>query len=219
MSGYPIVLTQLNECRCVIIGGGPVAARKAQALIDAGACPVVISPDRVPELDAWSAAGRVELVRRAYRPGDLEGAGVVIAATDDSNLNAEVAAECRRRNALINVVDAPNLCNFTAPAVVRRGDLLVAVSTDGRAPAFARHVRQTLESVIDERYGELLGVLAELRSLIRCDVPREDQAAVWDRLLDGEVAERLSADGPDSARVLARSIVAGYCSSSSGVGD
>lgn len=219
MSGYPIVLTQLNERRCVVIGGGPVAARKAQALIDAGARPVVISPVGVSELDVWAAAGRIEWVRRAYQPGDLEGASVVVAATDDSALNAEVAAECRWRNVLINVVDAPELCNFTAPAVTRRGDLLLAVSTDGQAPAFARHVRQTLESVLDERYGALLAILAELRPQIRCDVPRANQAAVWDRLLDGEVVARLCAEGPDSARTLACSIVAGYCSSSSGVDD
>jgi siroheme synthase-like protein len=219
MSGYPIVLTQLSERRCIIIGGGPVAARKAQALVDAGARPVVVSPVCVPELDVLAASGAIERGARAYEPGDLDGASLVIAATDDGELNATVAADCRRRNVLINVVDAPALCTFTAPAVVRRGDLLVAISTDGQAPAFARHVRETLESVLDERYGELLAILAELRPQIRYTVPQQRQAALWSRLLDGEVSECLCTEGCDPARDLACSIVADYSRPASGGDD
>jgi precorrin-2 dehydrogenase/sirohydrochlorin ferrochelatase len=212
MRGYPIVLTQLNQWRCVIIGGGQVAARKAQALVDAGAHPVIVSPQCVPDLHALVAGGVVTLVPRDYQSSDLDGASLVIAATDDRELNAGVASDCHRLGVLINVVDAPGLCSFTAPSVIRRGDLLVAISTDGQAPAFARHVRETLESVLDERYGELLAILASLRPRIRCNVPHEAHAALWDRLLNGEVIDCLSAEGRDAARELACSIIDEFCS-------
>ena len=205
MSGYPIILSDLEHARCVVIGGGKVAARKVAGLVEAGARPIVISPELCPELCVLETCATI--LRRPYQQGDLDGAFLVIAATDDESINREIAETCRRRGILINVVDRPELCTFTAPAVVRRGDLLIAIATGGRSPAFARFMRETLESLIDPAHGELLAILGDLRDDIHSRVPRSEQRSVWQELLDGRLLARLRSDGEADARLLARQIV------------
>lgn len=207
MSGYPIVLTGLAARRCLIVGGGTVAARKAEALLEAGAQPVVISPELSPELEAMAAAGRVQALRRRYRPGDLEGAALVIAATDERAINAAVSGEAQRRGVPVNVVDDPALCTFTVPAVVRRGDLVVAISTGGLSPAMARHLREMLETVVDPAYGEFLDLMAAMRPQVLARVPRERQRAAWAQLLDGNLLSLLRRAGPPAAEARAAEIV------------
>ncbi len=207
MSGYPVVLAGLETRRCVVVGGGAVAARKVKSLAEAGAHPIVISPELCEEMEEAVGAGSATAIRRKYRPGDLEGAALVIAATDDEAVNRAVADECRRNGILLNVVDRPTLCTFTVPSVIRRGDLLVTISTGGGSPAFAKHVRQVLESVLDPAYGDALAIFAELRPRIRRDVPATKQSVLWDRLLDGEVLACLRSEGVDAARALAEQIV------------
>lgn len=207
MRGYPVILTHLETRRCVIIGGGAVAARKAQALVDAGAHPVIVSPDLCSELAAMVHAGEATAVHRKYQPGDLDGAALVIAATDDEGVNRAVAEECRRSGILVNVVDRPALCTFVAPSVIRRDDLLVAISTCGGSPAFAKRVREILESFLDSTYGDALALFTELRLRIRQNVPASRQRELWDRLLDGEVLACLRSQGVVAARALAERIV------------
>lgn len=211
MSDYPVVLTGLDTRRCVVVGGGAVAARKVKALVEAGARPTVISPELCQEMEQAVETGSVETIRRRYREGDLEGAGLVIAATDDEAVNREIAEECRRKGILLNVVDRPPLCTFTAPSVIRRGELLVTISTGGASPAFAKHVREILESVLDSAYGDALAILAELRPRIQQDVPASKQGALWNRLLDGEVMACLRSEGVDAARALAAQMVCDFC--------
>lgn len=210
MSGYPIILTGLAGCHSVVVGGGAVAARKAAALVEAGARPVVIGPEIDPALEEMATAGQVEVFRRLYREGDLAGAAIVIAATDDREVNAAVSAEARRWGIPVNVVDDPELCTFTVPAVVRRGDLLVAISTGGGSPALARHLREMLETAVDDAYGDLLAILAELRPRVQREVPLAARPAVWDRLLDGGILACLRTEGVDAARELAWLIVESY---------
>ena len=207
MNGFPIVLTGLADRRCVVVGGGAVAARKAAALVEAGAHPVVVSPQFAPELAEMASAGQVELLERRYRQGDLAGAALVIAATDDRAVNAAVFGEAQSRGIPVNVVDHPELCTFILPAVVRRGELLIAVSTGGGSPALARHLREVLEAAVDPAYGELLALLAGLRPRVRREVPPASQRAVWDRLLDGELLSCLRFNGVEAARRLAEQIV------------
>ncbi len=210
MNGYPIVLTGLAGRRCVVVGGGAVAARKAQALREAGARPEVISPALGPELEAMVASGQVQAVRRGYRPGDLAGAGVVIAATDDRAVNEAVSAEAQRRGIPVNVVDDPALCTFTVPAVVRRGELLVAVSTGGASPALSRHLREALEGFVEPAYGDLLAILRRLRPRLLREVPRARQQAAWARLLDGELLALLRREGTATAEARATLIVESF---------
>ena len=207
MIGYPLVLVGLAEARCIVVGGGAVAARKVHALIEGGGQPVIISPKLCPELEHRVTSGEATVLRRAYREGDAEGATLVIAAASDSVANERVAQECHRRGILVNVVDAPEFCTFTAPAVLRRKDLLITVSTGGRSPAFSRFMRETLEGTIDDSYGDMLAILAGLRPVIRNQVPRPQQRALWDRLLDGTVMRCLREQGVEAARALADQMV------------
>ena len=207
MIGYPLVLVGLSRMRCVVVGGGHIAARKAQAIVEAGARPVVISPALCDSLEALVSAGEVTHVRRDYRRGDCAGAMLVVAATDDSSVNRQVSCECRSRRVLVNVVDQPDDCSFYAPAVIRRGGLMVAVSTGGGSPAFARHMREMLEGIIDPAHGVLLSLLAEARPGIKANVAPDQRKAVWDELLDGQVMDCLRAQGESAARNAIASIV------------
>ena len=205
MSSYPVILSDLENSRCLVIGGGQIAARKVSGLIEAGAHPIVISPDICPELAAQKDT--LTYMARPYRSGDVDGAALVIVATDDHALNRAVADECRARGILVNVVDCPELCTFTAPAVVRRGDLLLAIATAGRCPAFSRHLREMLETIIDTEYGQLLDILGELRPMIRTRVLSARQRNVWCQLLDGRILECLRDEGRDAAESAARLVV------------
>ncbi len=187
--------------RCVVIGGGVVAARKVAGLLAARAAVTVISPQLVSELEQRVAAGEVQVVRRPYQPGDLEGAALVIAATADPAVNRAVWEEASRRGCLINVVDDPAHSNFIVPAVVRRGEITVAVSTGGASPALARRLRERLAATIGPEYGILADLLAELRPalLARC-APGEARLAAALRLVDSDVLEIIRRDGADAGR-------------------
>lgn len=156
-SSYPIVLTDLAGARCVVVGSGAVAERKVAGLLEAGARPTVISPTLTATLAAWHEAGRIAHVARPYAEGDLDGVSLAFAATDDPAVNGRVAADARLLGALVNVADDPAAGSFHTVGAVRRGDLLLTVSTGGQSPAFAAYLRAELA----ERYGpEYAGVLA-----------------------------------------------------------
>lgn len=144
---------RLEGRRALVVGGGAVALRKARALARAGARVAVVAP-RI-----GAGFGRFETRRRAFRAGDVRGASVVVAATDDAAVNRRVHAACRARGIPVNVVDVPELCTFTVPAVFRRGKLTIAVSTDGEAPALAGAIRRDLE----RRYAGLVERMARER--------------------------------------------------------
>lgn len=164
-SSYPIVLTDLAGARCVVVGGGAVAERKVAGLLDAGAHPTVVSPTLTPALAAWREAGRIAHVARPYAEGDLDGAGLAFAATDDPTVNGVVAADARLRGILVNVADDPAAGSFHTVGAVRRGDLLLTVSTDGRSPAFAAHLRAELAERYGPEYAGALAVAAGARRL------------------------------------------------------
>ncbi|MDF1577047.1 MAG: bifunctional precorrin-2 dehydrogenase/sirohydrochlorin ferrochelatase [Desulfurivibrionaceae bacterium] len=168
MKYFPISL-DINKRVGVVIGGGKVAARKVAALLAGGAMIRVISPELGGELRALAQTGRIEWLPRQYRQGDLAGAFLVIAATDDEQVQAEVFREADQNNQLINVADVPQRCNFILPAVVRRNALTIAVSTAGNSPALAGKLRREIEGLIGPEYG----VLAEIMGLLRPEVLRQ----------------------------------------------
>lgn len=143
----------------------------------------VISPKLCKELKVLVSDGSIRAVNRAYRSGDIDNAFVVIAATDDRKTNAEVAREASERGILVNVVDTPDLCNFIVPSYVRRGDVTVAVSTNGKSPALARKIRTEIEKHFGAEYGALAALLDEVRGELRekeVSIP----PAVWQQSLD-----------------------------------
>lgn len=201
-AGYPIIL-DLSDWLCLVVGGGEVAERKVAGLLKAGAAVRVVSPTLVAPLAADAAAGRIEHRARFFTPSDLAGVQLVIAATDDREVNAAVAAEARARGALVNVADAPEEGNFWVPAVVRRGELTLTVSTGRASPALARRLRQQLEAEFGPEWGAYVGLLGALRPLVLARQPDSDrrQALFRDLAASSELPARL-AEG-DVAGVVA----------------
>ena len=146
-----------------VIGGGEVAARKVEDLLAAKANVTVIAPQICDGIAALADRKLIVAHARPYRTGDLAGAFVAIAATDDENLNARIYGDAAAMNLLVNVVDRPALCTFTVPATVHRGDLTIAIATEGRCPALSGILREELEERYGPEYSELVGLFGELR--------------------------------------------------------
>jgi uroporphyrin-III C-methyltransferase/precorrin-2 dehydrogenase/sirohydrochlorin ferrochelatase len=164
--GHPVFLNIAGQ-PVVVVGAGPVAERKVEALLEAGARVTVVAPTATAGLRARAERGEVQHFRRAYAPGDLVGCRLAYVATDDPDVSRAVHAEATARGIWLNVADEPALCGFTAPAVVRRGDLTIAVSTNGASPALARLLRERLESELGPEYAVVLTVLRRLRERLR----------------------------------------------------
>ena len=147
-----------------MVGGGQIAERKAASLLEAGAAVRVIGPALTDFLSFWKSRGEIEHVDEHYDARYLEDAFLAIAATDDRAVNERVSADCRAKGILVNVVDAPDQCDFFVPSMIRRGDLTLAVSTDGKSPALAKRIREELEELYGEEYESFLAILAEMRS-------------------------------------------------------
>ena len=212
MSGYPITLVGLENTRCLVVGGGEVAARKVTALREAGARPVVVSPALCEVLRQQAERGEIDAVWRAYRPGDLNGARLAIAATDDPAINEAVWRDAQAIGCLINVVDYPARCNFHVPATVRRGALTLSVSTGGTSPLLARRIREVLDQEFDAAYEPFLALLGEARPLVQArvaDVGR--RKALWEALLDSEILGLLRSGSPQVARQRAQEIIETFC--------
>jgi precorrin-2 dehydrogenase/sirohydrochlorin ferrochelatase len=148
---------------CVVVGGGAVAERKVLSLLEAGAAVRLISPQLTNTLHELADAGRIDWLNRRFEHGDLADALLVFAATDNAAVNAAVAQDAAAAGKLVNVADAPELCGFQAPAVVRRGDLSIAVSTNGKSPALAARIRKALAAEYGAEYAVLLELLGRIR--------------------------------------------------------
>lgn len=171
MSQYYPVFLRVQDKICLVVGGGSVAARKVMSLLEHGAVVRIVSPELAPPLQELVEQGRAGWLAAPYSPEALAGAFLVVAATGDSAVNRQVAADCERRGLPANIVDAPELCSFIVPAAVKRGELVIAVSTGGASPALARRIRRQLEKQFDETYSVLLAALAEARDLVRKNIP------------------------------------------------
>ncbi len=163
---YPVAL-DLAGRECLVVGGGPVAARKVEGLLEAAARVTVLSPVIVPTLLVLANEGGVHWKPRGYRGGDVAGNWLVIAATDDRAVNAEVAAEARARGVWVNCADDPRHCDFALPAVLRRGLLTVAVSTGGASPAMAQLLREEIGRRLPADWGAVTDLVAGVRRELR----------------------------------------------------
>jgi precorrin-2 dehydrogenase/sirohydrochlorin ferrochelatase len=205
---YPMFV-DLEGRRCLVVGGGPVATEKVEKLLDHGAAVRLVTPEMTPELEAVAAAGRLhELHRRTYRPEDLEGCFLVIAATNLDAINRMVWQDAEARNMLCNVVDVPPLCNFIVPSIVRRGELALAISTGGASPVVAKHIRRELEAAYGPEWEALVNLLRELRDDLKdryLDMPSRRDAV--ERLMATDVVQRLAEGDEDGARELAHRVL------------
>jgi precorrin-2 dehydrogenase/sirohydrochlorin ferrochelatase len=212
MSGYPICLNNLNRSACVVVGGGQVAERKVLSLLGAHAVTKVISPRLTGTLRQLAERGTIEHIARPYRPGDLDGAFLVIAATDDPDTNRAVTEEAEMRQILVNVVDDPLLGNFTLPAVLRQGSVTVSISTGGQSPALAAHIRDRLQPHVGPEYGALAELLGEAREWVNKLCPADCRRDLWHRLVRSDMLELLREGKEDEARDEAKRIVAEHSS-------
>lgn len=159
---YPIFV-DLKDRTVVVVGGGMIAWRKVEALVDSGACVKVIAPRIIDEIACYE---RVEAIRRNYAPGDLEGACLVIAATDDENTNTAVSRDAADRAILCNVVDRPELCSFIVPSVIQKGPIKIAISTGGISPSLSKKMRVDLDRLIGDEYIKLALIMGRIRPLV-----------------------------------------------------
>ncbi|WP_110950546.1 siroheme synthase CysG [Pseudomonas bohemica] len=194
----------LRGARVLVVGGGEIALRKSRLLADAGAVLRVVAPQIGTELRELIDSSGGEQILRGYSEADLNGCMLIIAATDDETLNAQVSADARQRGVPVNVVDAPALCSVIFPAIVDRSPLVIAVSSGGDAPVLARLIRAKLESWIPPTYGHLAGLAARFRHQVKQLFPNVQQRrAFWEDVFQGPIADRqLAGQGAEAERLL-----------------
>ena len=183
---YPVFLN-LTERRCVIIGGGQIAEGKISKLLDSGAKIIVISPDATQGIRGFAERGQIELDLRKYQEGDLQGAFLAIAATNDRVVNQEIFEEAEKQGILLNAVDDMPRCSFIAPSIVERGPVTVAISTGGASPALARKLREKMEVSSALDWADATSVLSKTRQIIKDKQiavdPQRWQCCMTDELL------------------------------------
>jgi uroporphyrin-III C-methyltransferase / precorrin-2 dehydrogenase / sirohydrochlorin ferrochelatase len=186
---YPVFLN-LQGRHCVVVGGGAIAEQKIVGLLEAGARVTVTSPALTWKLEDLASTGAIAVRRRPYQRGDLEGAFIAIAATDDRSANALVWDEAEERGILLNAVDDLPHCSFIAPAVHRDGDIAVAISTGGKSPAFAVRLRERISALIGHEEAEFLNLLGQLRPHVAARVPDfKVRTKLWYQIVDSDAIE------------------------------
>ena len=162
MRYYPVNLDIQNR-KCLVVGGGSVSTRKVMTLLECGAIITVVSPDVSEELLELAKKKMIELKKRHYEASDINGIFLVIGATDNEELNWQINKDAELQYKLCNIADRPEACNFILPSIVNRGNLVIAVSTSGKSPAFAKKMRQDLEKQFGEEYDEFLQLMGAIR--------------------------------------------------------
>jgi precorrin-2 dehydrogenase/sirohydrochlorin ferrochelatase len=204
---YPIYLN-LHGKRVVVVGGGEVAERKIESLLGTGASITVISPEVTAGILMLAGERRVELHRRPYRSGDCSGATLVLSATGNDATEQSVCEEARKAGALVNTADQPALCDFIMPAVVRRGDIAIAISTSGTSPGLAARLRLKIARLIGPEYGRLARLLSEARPQIRQRIPGQaDRKVLQYRILDSDIMTYLKKNDMAGAQRRLREII------------
>jgi len=194
----------LRGSRVLVVGGGEIALRKSRLIADAGAVLRVVAPEVEAQLSELVVQSGGEMILRGYSECDLDGCVLIIAATDDEPLNAQVSRDARLRCVPVNVVDAPALCTVIFPAIVDRSPLVIAVSSGGDAPVLARLIRAKLETWIPSSYGQLAGLAARFRNQVKGLFPNVQQRrAFWEDVFQGAIADRqLAGQGAEAERML-----------------
>ena len=183
MSVYFPICLNIQKMNCVVVGGGEVAERKTAALLEHGAAVTVITAHVTKGLGQLADSGSIVLLRRGYQRGDLAQASIAIAATDDPSVNRQVAEDAKQLRILTNVVDDPEHSDFILPSVLRRGNVTIAVSTDGKSPALSRKIRTDMERTVGPEYATLVLLISDVRDQLKRDGARV-AAETWQRSLE-----------------------------------
>lgn len=192
------MFVKLEGRQVLVVGGGRIGEPKIGGLLGTGARIRVVALDASPAVREWARAGKIEFELRAFTADDLDGAFLAVVATNSRTLNERVYHEAQRRGVLCNVVDVPDLCDFFYPAVVRRGDLQIAVSTAGQSPSLAKKIRQQLEKQFGPGYATWVAELGETRKLILAsDLDKERKLELLHSLASREALEAALAELPE----------------------
>ena len=191
MRYYPVNLDVQNR-DCLVVGGGGVGERKVKTLLECGARVTVVTTLATERLQAIASEGHIDLKTRGYEPSDLEGKFLVIGATDSEEINEKISEDAARRGLLCNIADRPAACSFVLPAIVRQGDLVIAISTSNKSPAVARRIRQTLEKEFGPEYAVLLNLMGVIRQKLLAEAESpEAHKRMFERLLDEGLLEMI----------------------------
>ena len=184
---FYIACLKLTGRRCVVVGGGEIGLEKVEGLLACDGKVVLVAPDAVSELEQLAAEGSIEWIRREYEPGDLERTFIVIAATNDTDVNIRVYEDAERRAMLVNIVDVPPLCNFILPAIVRTGPLAIAISTAGASPALAKRIKRQIADEFGQEYARLAVMLNDVRGWAKGTLPTyQDRKAFFEEIVNGD---------------------------------
>ena len=188
---YPVCIDIENR-ECLVVGGGAVALRKVEGLLGCGALVTAVSPKFQDGFAQIDDSKPLRLLRRPYRSPDLDDKFLVIGATDNEDLNRQISQDAHCRNILCNIADVPDACSFILPAVVRRGDLSIAVSTSGKSPAFAKHLRKQLEKQFGEEYTTFLVLMGAIRQkLLAAQHAPEAHKPLFEKLIEKGLADMI----------------------------
>jgi precorrin-2 dehydrogenase/sirohydrochlorin ferrochelatase len=184
---FYIACLKLTGRRCLVVGGGEIGLEKVEGLLACDGDVTLIAPEAVPELERLAREGSIAWERREYRSGDLERAFMVIACTDDTDINIGIYEDAEARAMLVNVVDVPPLCNFILPAILRTGPLAIAISTAGASPALAKRMKREIGELFGEEYATLAVLLNEVRGWAKGTLPTyQDRKAFFEGIVNGE---------------------------------
>ena len=212
---FYIACLRLKGRRCLVVGGGAIGLEKVEGLLACDADVTLVAPEAHPALVELSLEGSITWERREYESGDLQGALIVIAATNDTDINVRVFEDAENRAMLVNVVDVPPLCNFILPAIVRTGPLAVAISTAGASPALAKRMKREIGELFGEPYATLAVLLNDVRGWAKATLPTyQDRKQFFETIVNGEPdpVALLRAGDVDAVRELIDSAQRTYAS-------
>lgn len=192
MSYFPLYV-ELNGKKCAVIGGGAVAFRKVRTLMDYGAFVEITAPRLEPELERFveENKGNISVNRREYKDQDLNGAFLVIAATNDEVVNRQIGISCHERKIAVNVVDDQKTCDFFFPALIKRGEVVVGISTGGKSPTLSRQLKEQIDEVLPVYLGEVAEDMIEYRDYVSSKVKsRKNRKLVFEKMLESAYAHQ-----------------------------
>ena len=207
MKYYPVFL-DIHARKCLVVGGGAVGTRKVLSLVACGAIVTVVSPEATEKLKDLARQGVITLKTRTYCPEDMQGKFLVFGATDNDALNRQINQDAEELNTLCNIADRPEVCNFILPATVKRDDLVIAISTSGQSPAFAKKLRKQLERQFGPEYATFLTLMGGIRSLLlREKHAPEEHKPIFNRIIDSDIIDLIREGKKDEINDLLRDIL------------
>ncbi|MDP6624903.1 MAG: bifunctional precorrin-2 dehydrogenase/sirohydrochlorin ferrochelatase [Nitrospinota bacterium] len=208
MSGHYPVLLDLKGKRCVVIGGGKVAQRKVTSLVKANAKVTVVSPDLTKSLRQMAERKKIHYINDCFKKKYVKEAFLIIGAANNPEVNHHVFEATSKVNKLVNIVDSPDKCNYIVPSVIKRGDLLISVSTGGKSPALAKKIRKELEKQFGKAYGDFLLLMEELRHKVFTQFQdTKYRNKIFQALVDSEILDLFEKGRKQEAKKKAEKIM------------